>query len=332
MRIRNTVAKAGAIALLLGAGWGDVAMAQGGEGNWQAERAALQAKVNQRVGQLIDQELTKQTVAKFLGLGWPVAPPTARKDEIVKRIEEEVEEEARAKFPEARRSEFAKEAEEKFRVFQPGDLVPEFQLGRTVGTNTIVREGSLYQVTEQRIRVGSRWLIRDDLTEEMQARFYEDLSDDYKRRYINVKNNQYNESIRLFKRDELAKRLPQALLRAGYFPRGRENMTSIDPNNWLARTEIVDMLYAARRKQLEANLAPRVAKEVFEASGYEFVAENKEWMPRNEAAAFRRRLAEEEAARRRAAAPDVDIFGPPPGEGGGGGAGPAEPPMEDIFD
>jgi membrane protein involved in colicin uptake len=108
-------------------------------------------------------------------------------------------------------------------------------------------------------------------------------------------------------------------------------MTSTDPNNWLAKTEIVDMLYTARRNQLEGVIAPKIAKEVFEASGYELVTENKQWMPRNEAAAFRRKLADEAAAKQAAAAPNVDIFGGGGAPAGGGGA-PAAPAAEGIFD
>ena len=102
MLIRNVFASAGAVALLVGFVGGNVS-AQDGGSNWQAERAALQATVNQRVSQIIDQEVTKQKVAQFLQFGWPVEPPKERKDEIVKRIETEVEKAARAKFPEARR-------------------------------------------------------------------------------------------------------------------------------------------------------------------------------------------------------------------------------------
>ncbi len=328
MLIRNVFASAGAVALLVGF-VGGIAAAQDGGSNWQAERAALQATVNQRVNQIIDQEVTKQKVAQFLQFGWPVEPPKERKDEIVKRIEGEVDKAARVKFPEARRKEFEAEAAEMFRVFQPGDLVPEFKLARDFGTNTIVREGRLYQVTEQRIRVGNRWLIPEDLTDEVKARFYEEHSKKQIDRYIRVKNNEYNQEIQEYKKEELTKRLPAALLKGGYFPRGRDNMTSTDPNNWLAKTEIVDMLYTARRNQLEGVIAPKIAKEVFEASGYELVAENKQWMPRNEAAAFRRKLADEAAARQAAAAPNVDIFGG--GAPAGGGGAPAAP-AEGIFD
>lgn len=339
MLIRNLFASVGAAAFVAGAVLGSgVAVAQDAGTNWQAERAQLQATVDQRVNQLLDQKVTKQMVAQFLKFPWPVLPPKERKDEVVKRVEQQIEKEASVKFPESKRKEFEKEAGELYRVYKPGDEVPEFQLAREYGTNTTVRKGRLYVVTEQRVKVGGRWLIVDDLSEDMKARFFEDKSAEAIKRYVRIKNNEYNQQIDDFKAAELETRLPKAFVAAGYCPRGRENATSTNPNNWLPRFEAVEMIYAARRKQLEAQISPAISREVFEAAGYEFVKENKQWMPKNEAAAFRAKLAAEEAAKKAAAGPDLDIFG-------GGGGGQPEGPMgegsgapkkalkeEDIFD
>jgi len=340
MLIRNLFASVGTVAFVVGAVWGTgTAVAQDAGTNWQAERATLQAKVNQRVDQLLAQEVSKQKVAQFLKFPWPVLAPKERKDEVVKRIEQQIDKEAKAKFPEAKRKEFEKEAAEMFRVYKHGDEVPEFQLARTMGTNTIVRKGRVYQVTEQRIQIGSRWLIPDDLTDDMKARFYEDKSAEAIKRHVRVRNNEYNQQISDFKAEQLGARLPAAFLAAGYCPRGRENLDSTNPDKWLARTEAVDLVYEARKKQLEAEIVPRVSKEVFETAGYEFVKENKQWMPKNEAAAFRAKLAAEEAAKNAAKGPELDIFGGGQAEGGmgpegmGGSGGPGKAPKEqDIFE
>jgi hypothetical protein len=347
MLIRNAFANLGVATLLVSITWGmGEAGAQEGGGGWQAERAEIQKKVNERVEKVIAEKLTKQMIATKLRFPWPVPPPKERKDQIVKRVEAEIDKQAKAKFPEAKRQEFQKEAEKLFRVYQPGDVVEEFQLKRDYGTNTTVRKGRLYQVTENRIRVGNRWLIPEDLTDEMKARFYEEASEREIKKYVRHENNVYNQQISEFKRDLLKKRLPLAFMAGGYYPAGARFMQSTDPSKWLAKTEVVDMIYAMRHKQLVQQVAPRITKETFEAHGYELVKENNnEWMPKTEAAAFRARKAAEEAAKKAMAGPDVDIFGAPggnmnegmqgePGMGGGmnPGGGQPKPKEEDLFD
>ncbi len=338
MLIRNLFASVGAVAFVVGAVLGcGVAVAQDAGTNWQAERAQLQATVDQRVDQLLAQKVTKQMVAQFLKFPWPVLQPKERKDEVVKRVEQQIEKEVTVKFPAAKREEFKKEAAELYRVYKEGEEVPEFQLGRP-GANTIVPKGRLYAVTEQRVKVGGRWLIVEDLSDDMKARFFEEKSAEAIERYVRRQNINYDQEIEEFKKEELKTRLPKAFVAAGYCPRGRENATSTNPDKWLSRFDAVEMIYAARRKQLEAQISPAISREVFEAAGYEFVRENKQWMPKNEAAAFRAKLAAEEAAKKAAAGPDLDIFGggagQPEGPMGEGSGAPSKPALkeEDIFD
>jgi hypothetical protein len=349
MLIRNAFANLGVATFLVSITWGigeasaqDAAAGGGMGGGWQAERAQIQKKVNERVEKVIAEKLTKRMVATKLHFPWPVPAPKERKDQIVKRIEKEIDKEAAAKFPEAKRKEFQKEAEKKFRVYQPGDMVPEFQLDRTYGTNVVVRQGRLYQVTENRIRVGNRWLIPDDLTEEMKARFYEEASEREIKKYVRRKNNEYNAEISKFKEGLLKKRLPLALMAGGYYPAGMRFRDSTDAGKWMPKKEVVELIYKMRHKQLVAQVSPKITRETFEAHGYELVKENgNQWMPKTEAAAFRARKAAEEAAQKAMAGPDVDIFGAPAGNSGGGmqgepgmNPGSAQPKAqeEDLFD
>jgi hypothetical protein len=309
MLIRNAFASLGMVAFLAVAmlGVGE-ARAQDTAGGWQAERAQIQADIKKKIDGILAQKVNKQKIATALRFPWPVPEPTASKAEIVKRVTAEVDKLASEKFPESKREEFKKQAAEEFRVYQPGDEVPEFTLDRP-GAHLVVQKGRLLQVTENRIRVGSRWLIPEDLPAHMKARFYEEDSQREIKLYINRKNFEYNQEIERFKRDEMKKRLPLAFLAAGYAPQGSKKAKSTDAEDWLPRGEVVDRIYEAYRQQLTRQIGPKITKDAFTAKGYELVKENGQWMPQAEAAAFRAKLAAEEAARKAQAGPELDIFG-----------------------
>ena len=315
MLTRNAFASVGMVAFLASMVLG-VAGARAQEGgNWQAERARHIQTIDGRVKKGADQIVSREKVAKAMGFPWPVKDPTKRKDQIVGKIQADVDKEAQAKFPQEKRKEFLKEAKELYRVYQPGELVEEFRLNRP-GTATVVRKGYLRQVTVQRIRVGSRWLIPADLSDEVKARFYDEFSEKMIDKYTRRKNSEYDRKIDGFKQKQMERRLPLSFMNAGYCPRKPSLMKSTDANSWWSRKDAVEAQYKLVRDQVEDGLRKKIEREVFQANGYVRVAELKNaWMPKAEADAYREKVRKEKAEKE---ANNMDMFG----EGGGGAGAP----------
>ena len=281
-------------------------------GTWQAERARLARTVDERVRKMADQVVDREKVAQRLAIPWPVTPPTQRKEQIVAKIEAQVEKEAKAKFPDAKRKEFLKEAQELYRVYKAGELVPEFRLARNYGPGVIVQEGHLIQVTQQFVRVGTRWLKPMDLTDEMKARFYEEHSERMIKIYVRKKEVEYNRMIDAFKKEHMERRLPLAFMNDHYCPKKPIYARSTDPSKWWSQQDAVEEWYKLVHSRAANELRGKIETEVFQANGYVKVAEkNNEWMPRAEAEAFRQRARDEAASKG-----GIDMF-----EGGGGGMG-----------
>jgi len=314
MLTRNAFASLGMVAFLATMVLG-VAGARAQEGgNWQAERAGHVQTINGRVKKKADQVVNKEKVAKLMGFPWPVKKPTKRKDEIARQIQADVDKEAQAKFPREKRKEFLKEAKELYRVYQPGEVVEEFKLNRP-GTATVVRKGYLRQVTVQRIRVGSRWLIPADLSDEMKARFYEEYSKKMIDVYTRRKNSEYDRKIDGFKRQRMEALLPRSFMDAGYCPRDPSKTRSTDARNWWSREQAMEAKYKELRGKVEAALRRQIEQEVFQANGYVKVKELKnQWMPKAEAEAYREKLRKEKAEKE---ANNMDMFP----EGGANAAG-----------
>ena len=168
-----------------------------GEGNpeeaWKAERRKLEQVIEGRVKEEVDKKVSKKQIAAQLGMKWPVKAPPKSKEDIDAGVEKELEEEAGEKFPESKRREFEKEAEEKYRIYERGDAV-EFEIRGGMGPNALVK-GRLYGKTLMRLKVSSRYVLRADMTEEVCARFWEDVSEKYKNKYIRVQNIRYDAKI-----------------------------------------------------------------------------------------------------------------------------------------
>ena len=318
MLTRNAFASLGTVALLASMVLG-VAGAHAQEaGNWQAERAGHIQTIEGRVDKMADQLVSEEKVAKAMGFPWPVKAPTKRKDQIVGKIQADVDKEAQAKFPKEKRKEFLKEARELYRVYQPGDLVEAFKLNRP-GTAIDVRKGYLRQVTVQRIRVGRRWLIPADLSDEMKARFYEEYSIKMIDVYTRRKNSMYDREIDGFKQQQMEGRLPLSFMNAGYCPRDPSKMKSTDARNWLSREQAVKDNYKKARDRVEDGLRKKIEREVFQANGYVRVKELKNaWMPKAEAEAYREELRKKKAEKE---ANNMDIFQKDGGNAAGGPGG-----------
>jgi hypothetical protein len=165
--------------------------------------------------------------------------------------------------------------------------------------------------------------VRDDLDDETAAHFYPEVSERYIKRYVRVENIRYDAKIDAFKSDLRKEQIPKALAAAGYIVKPSEPKNSIKPEDWVAKSDVVEYLYNRQRRAYENKIRRQITEEVFAANGFVFVAEQNEWMPKKQAESVRERLRrileekrekEEEAKRQ----PGDDIWGegPPAGEPG----------------
>ncbi len=295
---------------------------------WHAERAKLEEVINTRVEAELDKAVSKRDVVKGLNWRWPVKPPTKTKEEIVQIVEHGVNVSAEQKYPAAKRKEFQKEAEEKYRIYKEGEDI-SFTIRGGMGTHTNV-SGKLYQISPTRIRVGSRWIVRRDMSEETCANFYKDMSKKFIERYVRVENNRYDAKIEGYKGDLRRERLPRSFSSNGYVPKKRSLARSLKPESWVAKSDVVDFFYRKLRAKAEPEIRRRVTEEVFASNGYVLVVDetngSKEWMPKKEAESFRakiaRLLAEKKRKEEDAKAATEDPWGEPAeGEGKAEGEG-----------
>ncbi|NLF18826.1 MAG: hypothetical protein GX595_16465 [Lentisphaerae bacterium] len=301
---------------------------------WKAERDKLTAVIDQRVKEEVDKTVKPQDVATKLGMKWPVPKPKQTKEQIEADVNRQIDELTAKQFPESRRKAFEKEAAEKYKIFQTGDEV-SFNIRGGMGPNAIVR-GRLLDRTAQRVKVSSRFILREDIAEEDQARFWEDVSEEYRKRYIRVQNAQYDGKIRAFQDAQRQTRLPAAL-RAARYAAVPNKPKSLKLSDWFAEADVLDFFCKKLAKECEERERPRIAEQVFTSNGYEMVEDTinntKEWMPKKQAVSFRARLQElldkkkqeEEAAKAAKAAP-ADPWGAEPAMGPGPGMEPGMDP------
>ncbi|MBN2452371.1 MAG: hypothetical protein JXR77_18435 [Lentisphaeria bacterium] len=280
-------------------GWGEEETkgegggAAGEEEAWRQERAKLEEVINARVEEEVKNSVSEKAVAEMLHLAWPVRKPPKEKDEIAAQIEKELEQASAKTFPDSTRREFEKEAEEKYRIHEVGETVA-FMLRGGQGPNAQVK-GKLYDKTTMRLKVGGRYILRDDMEEESQARFWEDTSDEFRKKLIRVRNVQYDGKIKAYQDQMRATRLPEALRAARYICDPRKPK-SLKLENWHAEADVLDAFYKRQSAEKEKEIRPQITEQVFTSNGFVLVEDEingtKEWMPKKEAASFRERIRE----------------------------------------
>ena len=256
--------------------------AENKEEAWKTERKKLEALAETKVAESVKQNITAKKVAAQMKLPWPTKPPTMTvvkiKAEIKKRVETAVDE----KFPMDVVETYHKEAEEKYQLHKTGDSV-SFVIRGGRGMNTTVT-GPLRDVNELRMRVGSRWVVRSDVEEEVLACFYPAVRDKYIKRYVRVKTNKYK-----FKREDYGKKVEKAAetelyTKANYtlWPKKGKKQ------KWVPIKELVDQAVAFFERQFASRIRKRIQKQIFTQKGY--ILYQGEWMPKQVAESVQEKL------------------------------------------
>lgn len=313
----------------------EAAPAAEAEDEWKQERKEILKEIDLEVKKQLDVLVTKEKVVKEQLVKWKLDPawawPIQKGPKTVAQVEEDLlkvlEAEATKKFPiKQHQQRVAAEIEQKFRMFKVGDLV-NFTVRGGRGTNTSI-DGTVQKITAERIRIGQRWIHRDDIPEEYQALFYEEVNAKLRKEHEEREQRVYDAKVDNYKFEERQERLPGELLKAFYVPDRRQKNASLknpNPEAWISREETVNLLYAVMRKAVGDKLRKEITEAKFTEAEYEYVKELKEWMPIDVAEDWRAA----QAAKTEAAPPPGEGMegGPPPGEGGPPPGEGAPPPM-----
>lgn len=292
------------------------------QAEWKSERKKIQQQINKKVNQQVQKMVNPRQVAKSLGLSWPVPESKKTEKELLASIEKRVQEAVDRKYPlEEARQRYEKEAEKEYTMYEKGDKV-SFVLRGGIGRGSAVVDEPFIEKTESRVHCGRRWVIREDMSRETQARFYKDVNKQMQERYVRVQMIQYKN-----KRERYADRVRRRLIfqefpEANYIYNKRQKY-------WIAKKELLDKAVAHHRKQKRRKIKPKIEEQVFKANNY--VLKDGQWMPQGVAAELEAKLkglAEQEEAPDDMMPPGGDaesLFGPappePPPETGGGGGG-----------
>lgn len=288
--------------------------------DWKLDRKEILKEVEREVQAQLEVLVTKEKIVKEQLVKWKLEPPwewpLQKSIKTLAQVEagllEVLEKEAAKKFPLKKHHErVAQEMAEKFKMYKVADNV-SFQVRGGRGTNTLV-EGTVQVISAERVRIGLRWIFRDDIPEEQQALFYQEVNDKLRQEYEEREQRIYDARVDNFKFEQRQERLPGEMLKAFYVPDRRKKNASLrnpNPDSWISREEAVNLLYVAMRKVVGDQLRAKISAEKFKEAEYEYVKEKKEWMPIDVAERWRA----QQAAKVEAEHPHEDgmMDGPPP--------------------
>ncbi|OGV89382.1 MAG: hypothetical protein A3K19_33820 [Lentisphaerae bacterium RIFOXYB12_FULL_65_16] len=214
--------------------------------------AVLEPEVKAEIQARVDAEAAPEVLAREAKLAWPLTTPTKTVAQVSEAIETAVEKEVARKYAGADDvGKLGAETREKFRVFKVGDRV-SFRTMAPLGKDAPV-DGILVAVSEQKIHVGSRWIDRGDVPEEIQARFYPDLAARAADQYVKAKLAAVKKAREAYAAAGHRKLTPIFFGNAGYAQHP-------DTGAWTASQEVIELL---RERKIAA-----ITTEIGTARGY----------------------------------------------------------------
>ena len=187
--------------------------------------------------------------------------------------------------------------------------------GRGYAANKI--EGRLEAITVNRLKIGPRMISRNDLDEDTQALFYDEVNQKMVEKYVLQEQRRYKAIKEGFVNDWVFMVYPDMLMAEGYVPKqyllNKVQRRSTNVKNWIPRDVYFENLYNVLLKKEIERIKPEITKDFFEnavekfgetigcTDDFEFVKEagepegTGEWMPKSVAADFRMKKEQQNA-------------------------------------
>ena len=219
--------------------------AVGGSWTWWQHRVETRRTAAEKVYATRESELTarlderKQTIAEQRN--WPYPPPETDRSaaEAVESLTPKIEQLVNEKYPKSTRESIIRTAEERYGMYRKGDRV-SFVLRGGVGAQTQV-SGIVYNIGEERVHVGSRWFLLEDLPKPVRERFQPDKAQANVRRYVQARLARFERARDAYERGVRR----QLMARDGYVPvndnKGAETEAPTQPD-WVPLAEELDRL------------------------------------------------------------------------------------------
>ncbi len=326
---------------------------------WKVRREEIKQEIKEEVNDWLQKNfqkkqivpvLAQQLFVKWKGVepdwrtlenGYEVPAPRGRAGfnsdkEALEKIREDLREELMDEYHEMHpvplREDLEQEGRETYPMFHIGDIIPEGDVNLRQGRGTNVRvRGKFTMLNPERLRIGDRWITREDLDEKTEGRFYKAVNDKIVEDYVNDKIKLYHGKEEAWVSRAIDDRLPKRYLEYWYVPKEMRPdwLYSTNPDRWMSRRAFMDRAYDLNRKAVEKRRTEELSKQKFEEAGWIYYAEEEDWFPQE---VYEEMLA---AAQAPAANPNdpmnqmnMGAAPPPPNYGGGIGGGMAPLPND----
>jgi len=234
--------------------------------SFEKEKVQIRKKALAKAKAKARGNIRKDVAAREIGLQTPVTGVTASRDElkqqVVKRVQEEVEEE----FPPLKPATLEKEAEEKYPAKEIGEKV-EFIIRGGRGSDPTL-EGAFMDITDQRVKIGNRWVLKKDMKEEDLVLFDKEFREKLRKKYVLIETERHRNQRQNFIEARRQEFYEQALIDAGY---QKWRGVYVDASRVLAK-EIEE-----RVEKKADRTAPDIERKMLENAG--FVLKDGQWKP-----------------------------------------------------
>lgn len=268
VRVCRTAALA-CLLLVCGGGLSAQEVPQEGDLHWQQVRALLEADIEARVEVEVGTTVRRRDIALEKQFEWPLKAPKLTLREMAERVHAAVAEALEERFPAQSLEESMQQIRERLKPWEAGSKV-SLVLRGGVGPNAFA-SGILHEVTPLRVRVGSRWVLRRDLSDEDEARLYKEVHAPLLEKLLNVERLRFEARRDGWREDHQAE-VEQRLC--------RQNGYTQIAGQWIARWNIVERIYTQRRDRLAAEVRNRLEQQLYPARGFSCNERRQEWLPK----------------------------------------------------
>ena len=254
-----------------------------------AEYRASQEKIfaGQVVVEFVKAQIRRRVNTPFMGdfrilrlpglevdwTGYDQAPKKS-KDEIVDEVREAAIEHAIDRIrPDERRQAIIDSADDRFRMVEINERVT-LMLRNGRGAAALIDNQPLRAVNDERVQLGNRYIIREDLDEEDQALFYPDVNKRLKEAYVVNGIGKIDVEMESMIAQECFDKTATAFLENNYVPdilKPTASLRTAKPDFWIAKKDFIERVRQQVIKMRVELYEKQEMPKIMESAGYFYV-------------------------------------------------------------
>lgn len=247
--------------------------------DWVQERDRLLDQVEKKIESEIAKRVKPDLLAKSNGLPWPIKDPLLPLVTVYETASTQSVADTAAAFPPSMDQDLVQRVAKDYALFKVGDVITFKTNVKFSSTIT----GKLHLITPARIRVGSRWIIVNDLDDDVWPRFFPEECQKLQEKKLRYARHKLHLDREQYKKKKYQEKL-LLLLKDNYYTSVNKDTSYgkyLEVENWMSMKDYFSKKLQEAEESVDEEIRDGITREYMVARNYVYNETEEEWEPKN---------------------------------------------------